>query len=361
MVAKLSDDQLVFSIRTLARNERKISRAILEHVVEVEIRRLYADLGYSSMFDWLVRDLGYSESAAYRRLQSARLIRAVPEAILKVESGALNLTTLSKTQTAIRNEERRTGTKVDAQTKAEIVSQIDCKSSRETDVKLAQIFPDAVVTPEKVRELGGDRIRVELVLTREQYENIERAREVMSHSHFGASLGEIVSVATSEFLKRRDPLRRVLKQPKGMSHGDTAAEVNEVKARKAIEKASRRREAKSETELSPAEVLMDGAGRSAAAQGATDLLIRTSTKKSPGVSSQLRNKILKKAGAKCEFRDERSGQVCGSRYQVQVDHIKPRALGGDNSSKNLRALCRTHNLLFAERILGRRSVRSHFK
>ena len=44
--------------------------------------------------------------------------------------------------------------------------------------------------------------------------------------------------------------------------------------------------------------------------------------------------------------------ICGSRYRIQIDHVKPRALGGKNEIPNLRALCQTHNLLMAERTLG---------
>jgi predicted xylose isomerase-like sugar epimerase len=61
-------------------DERKRDRQIVEYICEIETRRLYAEIGYPNIIEWLVKDLGYSESSAYRRMMAARAIRAVPEA-----------------------------------------------------------------------------------------------------------------------------------------------------------------------------------------------------------------------------------------------------------------------------------------
>ena len=52
----------------------------------------------------------------------------------------------------------------------------------------------------------------------------------------------------------------------------------------------------------------------------------------------------------CEYKT--GNKTCGSRYQVQRDHILPKALGGTDAPENLRYLCRQHNLLAAEQRLG---------
>jgi 5-methylcytosine-specific restriction endonuclease McrA len=56
-------------------------------------------------------------------------------------------------------------------------------------------------------------------------------------------------------------------------------------------------------------------------------------------------------GGKCTFIGQ-NGRRCGSKWNLQIDHIVPFALGGDNSPDNLRLLCGKHNRLEAERVYG---------
>jgi hypothetical protein len=62
---------------------------------EVERRRLHLGLGYPSMFVYCTRHLGYSSSAASRRIQAARCVRDYPEVYELLEKNELNLITVS--------------------------------------------------------------------------------------------------------------------------------------------------------------------------------------------------------------------------------------------------------------------------
>ena len=50
----------------------------------------------------------------------------------------------------------------------------------------------------------------------------------------------------------------------------------------------------------------------------------------------VRRKVIQLSQGRCTYRDSRTGNVCGSRFQVQIDHVRPKALGGDDQQKNLR-------------------------
>lgn len=226
----LTNDNLLTAVRSLLKEERRITREILDHINEVARRRLYADLGFSSIFDWLVKDLGYSESAAYRRMQAARVLQAVPEAAAKIESGALGLTVLSKVQTLIRADEKRTGERISIQEKSEILSKVESCSGREAEHRLAQHFPevaarfpDGLASQEKVRAISEDQVNVQVTLTREQFEKLKRIQELLSHTHGSSSHAEAFDAAMDVFLEKKDPLKKTVKPRPAPC--DTAAKV----------------------------------------------------------------------------------------------------------------------------------------
>ena len=63
--------------------------------------------------------------------------------------------------------------------------------------------------------------------------------------------------------------------------------------------------------------------------------------------------ILARSNGQCEYIHHEGGRRCESRLRIEIDHIKPKAFGGGDDIENSRALCRKHNVLAAERALGR--------
>ena len=58
--------------------------------------------------------------------------------------------------------------------------------------------------------------------------------------------------------------------------------------------------------------------------------------------------VKKKAGFRCEFVSLK-GIRCSQTAHLEIDHIRPWALGGSSKDiQNLRYLCKVHNLFFAE-------------
>nr|WP_295904026.1 HNH endonuclease signature motif containing protein [uncultured Bdellovibrio sp.] len=108
-LSKIANSELLGRLEKLTRTERKMTHLILCHINEVESRRLYAELGFDSMFKYLTKYLGYGEDSAYRRLQAARLLKQVPAVAEKIENGALNLTQLTQVQKCLKQEIHLTG------------------------------------------------------------------------------------------------------------------------------------------------------------------------------------------------------------------------------------------------------------
>ena len=207
------NQQLVSDLRLLVKQERRITREILEKIAVADERRLYAELGYPSLLAWLVDDLKYTKQAAYRRIEGARLLRSVPVTSALVETGQVNVTTLSMLGTAIRQEEKRSKMPLLAEKKRELVAKIEGKSCEEADRVIAVEFPDLVLRPkETLRAVGEHDTKLNVVLNSKQLELLRRVKEVTSHSHFNTSWAELIEVMATEFLRRKDPLQRKLRE-----------------------------------------------------------------------------------------------------------------------------------------------------
>jgi len=96
MLQNLSDKELLNRIEVLVKKEKEITIAVIEHLQEIQERRLFAELGYSSLFAYCTKHLKYSDSDAYYRINSMKLTKAVPAAKEKISSGELSLTNATK-------------------------------------------------------------------------------------------------------------------------------------------------------------------------------------------------------------------------------------------------------------------------
>src|SRR3989338_1360133 len=95
MLNTLSDEKLLLHCKEAVKKEKQSTLEVLEYLVEVDKRRLYLKEGYSSLYDFCIRYLNYSEGETHRRIQVCRLTQAVEQVKPLLESGDVSLTTLS--------------------------------------------------------------------------------------------------------------------------------------------------------------------------------------------------------------------------------------------------------------------------
>ena len=106
-VGALSDRELLRETRNLVRHERHLQGAIIDHLAEIEARGLYLERGFSSLFDYAVRELGYSDAAAARRIGVMRLCADQPDAREGLRDGSLTLSAAAELQWAFDRQRRR--------------------------------------------------------------------------------------------------------------------------------------------------------------------------------------------------------------------------------------------------------------
>src|SRR4051812_24698029 len=103
---ELNNEALHRNTKKSVERETEATTAVLWHLREVERRKLFASMGYSSLFKYAVRELRYSEGSAARRIDAMRLLKQIPEVEVQIQDGSINLTHLTKCQQFFRAEKR---------------------------------------------------------------------------------------------------------------------------------------------------------------------------------------------------------------------------------------------------------------
>ena len=132
----LNNHQLLKSTLMIVQKEKLLTLQVLEHLQEVENRKLYCEQALPSLFSYCTKILGYSEAEASVRVNAVRVITSVPEVKKDITSGQLSLTNLSAAQRFF-NAAQIPGTQ-----RKEILDQIKDKTAREAKKILDEKIPN---------------------------------------------------------------------------------------------------------------------------------------------------------------------------------------------------------------------------
>lgn len=95
--------------KRLAANQRGLDMHILDHLEEIDGRNLALRRGLTSLFDYAVRELRFTDAAAQRRIQTMRLCRRRGRVRAILRSDDLSLTASAQLETAFAAAERSAG------------------------------------------------------------------------------------------------------------------------------------------------------------------------------------------------------------------------------------------------------------
>ncbi len=158
-ISGLSDNALLAQTKKLAHLEQQLQVTVIDHLREIHTRRLYLSRGFSSLFDYVVRELGYTDSAAARRINTMHLCAEFEEVREGLQDGSFTLST--------------------------------------------------------VRPLGTGRYEMKVVIDAECHRGLERLRGLLSHVDPHMTLGQLVGRLAREGLDRHDPGRPPRRQRAG--------------------------------------------------------------------------------------------------------------------------------------------------
>ncbi len=326
----LSDENLLSQLKHLAIEERKLTTQVLELLREVERRKLYCGLGFSSLFEYAVKELGYSEASASRRINSMRLIKDVPSAANSIAMGTLNLSTLSTVQCFLKREQRDRGKTYTVDEKQKLLAKMENRSARECEKILLQVSPQSAKSKETSRAVSPTQTELKVVVSDELMKKFEKIKGLLAHSQPSLSLSQLFEILADRTLEQIDPDRQ-----------------NERRAQR-----DERKRAKAGTEQTP--VLAD-----APSTPTSESSLKSRSKRF--VPAAIRAAVWQRDEGQCTFVSPETGNKCESQFGLQVDHIVPVALGGASQLSNLRILCASHNTWEAIQKIGHSKMSRYIK
>ncbi len=300
----LPNSQLFASFENLVRRERKITAQVLECIAEIDRRKIYLEKNFTSLFDYLVKDLGYSPGATMRRIDGARLLRELPEVIEKVQNGSITLSQANQLERASRELKKNRNEILSTENKRALLLQIENTTQKQTEQILATSL-DLPIAPVQKETLHKDQsVTLTITFTSQQMKILEQAQNMISHAVSTNNWADVVTHLAKREVARRTSVRK-----------PSVQKVNEDQA--------------SNDEPTVLQTV------------ATVAAVKS--EKRPAIPAAIRKQLIRPS-ATCSHRDYQ-GKPCDNKKFLQIDHIHSWSRGGTHEPQNLQVLCAAHNRL----------------
>jgi len=312
-------------------------------LADFDRERRWVELGYTSLFYFLHRELGLSKGAAFYRKTAAELIQRYPEVVEPLREGKLCITSVVELAKVITPENRGEvlprffhASKREAKAVAAELRPAEAAPHRDVITVLRQAatakavtrvematrpaMPGAVVQPDEpsgqvaasppcpppsaplpavkpdeIEPLTGDLRRFHTTVSKRFLAKLAAARDALSHSHPGADTEAVLEAALDLLLAAKDKKKGLVENPRPSPARPSASPRH--------------------------------------------------------IPAEVKRAVWARDGKCCRW-PLASGGVCGSTTRLELDHVVPLARGGTSTVSNLRVLCDFHNQLAAKQVFG---------
>ena len=327
----LSDIDLLAEVKGLAENERLATAQLIAALAELDARRLYLGEGCSSLFTFCTQVLRLSEHAAYGRIEAARAARRFPIILDLLTDGSITLTTVGLLSPHLTPENHR-----------DVLAAARHKSKREVEHLLANLAPRPEV-PTSIRKLPTpkppDSPRAQSTLKAPADDRLASPPAPLPPSTKRSVVAPLAPERYKvQFTASRDTYDKLRRAQDLLRHaipdGDPAAIFDRALTLLL-------------THLEKAKL------------GSTERP-RPLQSPAPGsrhVPAAVKREVWARDGGQCAFVGAQGR--CSERGFLEFHHVMPFAAGGHACANNIQLRCRSHNVHEAEQYFGFDVVREH--
>jgi hypothetical protein len=347
----LSNEELDLKLGLFLKKENLLLKESILHIQEAERRRLYHQFGFRNLYEYLTEHHKYTEGSAQRRIDAARLAVFVPALIDYLALNEISLSQVTLMQKGFRQWQKKHKSKLSAEVKKELVENLRKKSEKDSQIILAQKLGMQIKASSKVSHQADESVRLAVTFSPSQWGKMVKMRELLSHSVPDGSWDEVMEYVADRVIKSKSPPpdggRNRQKPSREQKAGKQQEQEQEHKPGNKPElnpesNSASNLESNPDSQPESQAKSSDSVSVSVAISHITSAIGSPMAATNPISLYKLRKIVLNRDQC-CQAKDSKSGQVCGSRWQLQVDHIKPRWAGGEDKLENLQALCARHN------------------
>ncbi len=365
-IKSLNKHDLIDQVRRAAKTEQSLTLQVIELIAEILRRKAFLDFGYGSIFDFVTQDLGYEPSSAMRRIQAARAISEIPELKAKIADHTLSLTVVSQAQSYLRKKANDQRQKISIEEKTELYKSLENKSAKEAEKELFKLSPELCLkSREQEKVLSENLTELRFVIDAETNAKADELKLWLSHQNPDMTQAQFYKVMIEKLHRQLDPNKptKLRKKSERSEQGKFETNLNKkplATMENKSQTASQTKPTNPQIDFSQSITVggntdaktadTDNANTKKAIadfdDGNTDTSnfeAKPTKKRQRRIPAAVKNLVWQRDEGCCQFTDPQSKKKCGSKYQLQLDHIHPFRHLGDHSPENLRLLCGKHN------------------
>ena len=296
--AKKAHEKLLKSLEKL----KKYEQSVLLIFAEIMHKKLYLDLGYSSMLNYAIDALEFSQSKAYYFISVARDLEKLPETKKAIESGNIGWSQAREiTKVATPETEKKWLAEAENSTQKELA----VKTSRARKQSVNKSQPE-LIKSEPLPE-AEQKVSTSLSFSIEQMERFNVLIEKMRKQGETGSREELLIKALTDSTSQNSP--------RGENSPSTKIVITHC------------------PDCGKAETSSGEISKNELEKAYCDAVVNENGRNKASIKPSVRQEVMTRDQHICQ------GQGCSSKRYLEVHHKVPRAVGGSNRAENLVTLC----------------------